>query len=137
MVLLNGAGKHFIDVSDRGLQYGDGLFETLEIFQGKPVFFEQHLQRLRMGCSRLLIPEPDCQLLRHEALSLCKDAEHAVLKIIITRGSGGRGYRQPDPIQPTRLLSLHPYPQLPEHFYSQGVVARFCQHPLSINPLLE
>lgn len=136
MFLVNGAGKHCIDVTDRGLQYGDGLFETLEVVQGKPLLFDHHLQRLQAGCSKLLIPQPDLALLTAEALALCSDAEHAVLKIIITRGCGGRGYRQPDPVMPTRLLGLHPYPQYPASFYSEGIVARFCQHPLSINPLL-
>ena len=136
MFLVNGTGKHYIDVTDRGLQYGDGLFETLEVVQGNPLLFDLHLQRLQAGCSKLLIPQPDLALLTAEALALCSDAEHAVLKIIITRGCGGRGYRQPDPVMPTRLLGLHPYPQYPASFYSEGIVARFCQHPLSINPLL-
>lgn len=136
MFLVNGAGKHCIDVTDRGLQYGDGLFETLEVVQGKPLLFDLHLQRLLAGCSKLLIPQPNLELLTAEALAICSDAEHAVLKIIITRGCGGRGYRQPDPVMPTRLLSLHPYPQYPDRFYHEGIVARFCQHPLSINPLL-
>jgi len=59
-----------------------------------------------------------------------------VLKIIVTRGSGGRGYRQPDVIQPTRVLSLHPYPDYPEVYTEQGVVARFCTTRLGLNPAL-
>lgn len=136
MFLLNGECRHCIDVSDRGFQYGDGLFETIEVLNGKPLFLQQHLQRLVHGCERLLIPPPDLALLETEAGQLCADVDRAVLKLIVTRGSGGRGYRQPDSIVPTRLLSLHPFPEYPDHFQSDGVVVRFCQQRLSINPSL-
>lgn len=136
MFLLNGESRHSVDVSDRGFQYGDGLFETLEVLQGKALFIDRHLQRLTEGCQRLLLPPPDWQLLQQEAQQLISDTQHGVLKIIITRGSGGRGYRQPEPIVPTRLLSLHPYPQYPSTLQSQGIVVRFCDQLLSINPSL-
>ncbi|MGY6276352.1 aminodeoxychorismate lyase [Methylomonas sp. MgM2] len=136
MFLLNGERRQCIDASDRGFQYGDGLFETIEVLNGKLLFFQQHLQRLLIGCERLLIPPPDLGLLQAEAEQLCADADHAVLKIIFTRGSGGRGYRQPDPVVPTRLLSLHPFPVYPDHFQTDGVVARFCRQRLAINPSL-
>ncbi|WP_031433439.1 aminodeoxychorismate lyase [Methylomarinum vadi] len=134
MYLLNGESKHCIDVSDRGFQYGDGLFETIEVSNGKPLFLDLHLERLAAGCERLLIPMPDRSLLRHEAIQLSASAVQAVLKLIVTRGSGGRGYRQPDCIQPTRLFSLHPYPDYPHSYQSKGVAARFCRHRLGLNP---
>jgi len=134
--LLNGEPSQFILASDRGLQYGDGLFETLEVFNGRPLFFNLHFQRLQQGCQRLQIPCPDSSLLRQESQRLIAEATRAVLKILITRGSGGRGYRQPVPIEPTRLLSLHPYPGYHESFYTQGVIARVCQQRLSMNPAL-
>lgn len=136
MILINGECKQQIEISDRGFQYGDGLFETIEVKNGKPVFFNRHLARLNTGCSRLRIPVPDLELLSDEVFSLCKDSELAVLKLIVTRGSGGRGYRQPDPIQPTRVLSLHPYPDYPLAHKEQGITARFCDTRLGLNPLL-
>lgn len=136
MFLLNGESRHWVDVSDRGFQYGDGLFETLEVLQGKALFLNRHLQRLTDGCQRLLLPPPDGQVLQQEAQQLAANTEQGVLKIIMTRGVGGRGYRQPDVIVPTRLLSLHPYPQYPTTLQSQGIVVRFCAQMLSINPSL-
>ncbi len=136
MFLLNGERRHCIEVSDRGFQYGDGLFETIEVLGGKPLFFTQHLKRLQKGCERLLIPPPDLALLAAEAAQLCAEADRAVLKIIITRGSGGRGYRQPDPVVPTRLLSLHPFPVYPDYLQADGIVARFCRQRLATNPAL-
>ncbi|MDP1665936.1 MAG: aminodeoxychorismate lyase [Methylobacter sp.] len=142
MILINGESKEHIEISDRGFQYGDGLFETIEIRDGQAVFLERHLQRLKSGCQRLYIPFPDSELLSSEAGELCRrwvsdtHSVRAVLKVIVTRGSGGRGYRQPDVIQPTRVLSLHPYPDYPEIYREQGIVARFCVTRLGLNPAL-
>ncbi len=136
MYLLNGENKHCIEFSDRGFQYGDGLFETIEVFNGTPLFFKQHLQRLFKGCEKLLIPSPDPEILIKEAFQLSHDSANAILKLIITRGSGGRGYRQPDHISPTRLFSLHSFPNHPEDYKKQGIKVRFCNNTLSTNPAL-
>jgi len=134
--LLNGESKHCIEFSDRGFQYGDGLFETIEVINGIPVFLDQHLQRLNTGCKRLLIPTPDIDLLNKEAYQLAEGSTRAVLKLIVTRGSGGRGYRQPESIQATRLFSLHPFPDYPESLCKQGINALFCRTRLGLNPML-
>jgi len=125
MIFINGESKEYIEVADRGFQYGDGLFETIEIRGGQAVVLERHLERLNSGCQRLNIPFPGAELLSREARMLCRqwDSTRAVLKIIVTRGSGGRGYRQPDVIQPTRVLS-------------QGIVVRFCTTRLGLNSTL-
>ncbi len=136
MILINGVSQAHIEISDRGFQYGDGLFETIEVRDGHAVFLGRHLDRLNSGCLRLHIPIPDTQLLSLEANELCGQHCRAVLKVIITRGSGGRGYRQPDVIEPTRVLSLHPYPDYPETYPEQGIVARFCATRLGLNPTL-
>lgn len=136
MILVNGEYRDHIEIADRGFQYGDGLFETIEIKNGQAVFLDRHLHRLQSGCSRLRIPCPDPELIRSEAALLCKNSPLAVLKLIITRGSGGRGYRQPPVLQPTRVLSLHPYPDYPEHYRQQGIAVRFCRTRLGLNPSL-
>ena len=136
MMLINGEQQSQIAVSDRGFQYGDGLFETIEVLNGQCVFFEQHCQRLNSSCKKLRLPPPDLDLLSHEAQQLSHACAHGVLKIIITRGSGGRGYKQPENIQPTRILSLHSYPDYPDSFQNKGINARFCQQRLGINPSL-
>ncbi|MGR9086122.1 MAG: aminodeoxychorismate lyase [Gammaproteobacteria bacterium] len=134
MILVNGEYRDHIAIADRGFQYGDGLFETIEVRCGKPLFLIRHLQRLELGCRRLLIPFPPADLLRLEATSICKDSERAVLKLIVTRGSGGRGYRPPEPSHPTRVLQLHPFPDYPDTVWQQGITARFCRTRLGLNP---
>ena len=136
MMLVNGECREHIEISDRGFQYGDGLFETIAVINGQPVFFDRHMDRLNAGCRRLYIPFPGTELLTLEAQNLCQHSSKAVLKLIITRGSGGRGYRQPDVIQPTRVLSLHPFPDYPDTYKEQGITARFCDTRLGLNPAL-
>jgi 4-amino-4-deoxychorismate lyase len=136
MFLLNGKIRDCLNVTDRGLQYGDGLFETFRVHHGRPLFWQRHFQRLQMGCEVLKIPLPDVHTLKNEALSLCQSVDSAVLKLIITRGSGGRGYRPPEVPEPSRLFSLHPFPDYPAQFYTDGITVRVCQSRLGINPLL-
>lgn len=136
MVLINGECKELIEFTDRGLQYGDGLFETIAVKYGKPQFLDRHLQRLTAGCLTLLIPPPDNKLLEKEVRAIIKGSDQAVVKIIITRGSGGRGYRQPDVIQPTRIVSLYPYPDYPPSLKQQGIATRFCVTRLGLNSTL-
>lgn len=136
MFLLNGESGHCIDASDRGFQYGDGLFETIEVCNGEPLFWQRHFARLTKGCQRLGLPPPDSALFSAEARQLSAGADRAVLKLIVTRGSGGRGYRQPDLIMPTRLFGLHPYPDYPDRFQENGVVVRWCEQRLAGNPTL-
>lgn len=143
MLLVNGEAKDYIPVTDRGLQYGDGLFETIEVRGGQPVFLKQHLARLQQGCLRLHIPVPSAQHIGCEIVALLEHSDHVtwqssdcVLKIIVTRGSGGRGYRPPDSVEPTRIISLHPSPDYPSSYQLHGINARFCQTRLGLNPLL-
>lgn len=135
-MLVNGKQQDTIAIMDRGFQYGDGLFETIEVRQNVPIFLQRHLQRLDKDSQRLHLPKIDLDVLRSEIHQLCQNAGNAVLKIIITRGSGGRGYRQPDEIQPTRILSLYPFPDYPQSYRTNGIVARFCDTRLGLNSTL-
>jgi len=135
-MLINGVYSHQVDQTDRGFQYGDGLFETIAILNGQASFLDLHLARLQQDCHRLKIPYPGTELLTLEVEKLTKNASNAVLKIILTRGVGGRGYRQPDNINTTRVLSLHPYPDYPDSYKNQGIHTRFCATRLGLNPSL-
>ena len=137
-VLINGRCEHWVDALDRGLQYGDGLFETLLVGDGHPFFWSEHLARLAEGCRRLAIPMPNSEILRQEAHQLCRESSSGsgVLKILLTRGVGGRGYRSPAEVHPTRVISLHPLPPDLDSRRRQGIRVRLCQTPLGINPTL-
>jgi 4-amino-4-deoxychorismate lyase len=134
MILINGIETDHLSSNDRGLQYGDGLFETIEVSAGHPVFLKQHLQRLVSGCLALNIPEPDISTLKEEIYRVCNAAKQAVLKILITRGIGGRGYSLPLTVSPTRVVSLYPFPEYPPVYAEDGINAIFCRTRLGLNP---
>lgn len=135
-VLVNGELCDQIPVSDRGLQYGDGLFETLAVIDGSPRLWDRHMARLGRGEEALGLPPTDKQLLHQEADRLCAESGQGVLKIILTRGSGGRGYRPPASPEPRRIISLHPWPDYPESWYADGMRLRLCQTRWSSNQRL-
>ncbi|MGB6354971.1 MAG: aminotransferase class IV, partial [Steroidobacteraceae bacterium] len=99
-----------IDVRDRGLQYGDGLFETMRVRGGEVRFMDYHLERLAEGCSRLKIAGPSSAALRRELGRIAALRSEGVLKLILTRGRGRRGYRPTGQERCTRIVALHPPP---------------------------
>lgn len=114
--LVNGAvvcdSSHAIALNDRGLHYGDGLFETMALTEGCVRYLEDHLKRLTSGCERLRIPTPDRQTLLAEIEQATARLRTAVVKIILTRGVGARGYR-PDPqTPPTRVVAAYAAPEI-------------------------
>lgn len=133
--LVNGvvaaAGEPAIAIADRGLNYGDGLFETMLLADGRVRFLDAHFERLAVGCGRLQIPFPGADVLRNEIASVSTPSRDGVVKIVLTRGSGGRGYR-PDPAATTtRIVSLHDAPAA-----ATAIRARWCTTRLSRNPAL-
>jgi len=138
MILLNGLPEDRISVLDRGLQYGDGLFETMVYRANTIEFLDLHLSRLMLACKRLNIEFEQIQVLKSELDSVCKflSDNNAVIKIIITRGSGGRGYLATTGIEPTRIISTHELPRYPTDNVNRGVKLRLCAHTLSENVAL-
>ncbi len=136
MILVNGIEADRVAVGDRGLQYGDGLFETFAVRDGAPEYWDRHMQRLQKGAERLGIPMPEVELLAREAARICRGRTRAVLKLMLTRGEGGRGYRPPADAAPTRILSLHPWPDYPPTYCAEGIRLRLCRTPMGRNPAL-
>jgi 4-amino-4-deoxychorismate lyase len=136
LTLIDGVDAATIPAADRGLQYGDGLFETIAVVDGIPRLWDRHLERLRAGCERLAIPMPPAAQLAEEAARLALGVDRAVLKLILTRGEGGRGYRPPDHPRPRRILRLFPWPDYPDAWRSAGVRVRYCDTRLGRQPRL-
>ena len=134
--MINGRMTDHVASTDRGLFYGDGLFETIAVLNGEPGHWQQHLQRLQAGCARLGIEPVDEPLLEEECRQLVDGVGRTMVKIIVTRGSGGRGYRPPVRPEPTRILQLHDWPDFPVACARHGVAVRMCDIRLGHNPRL-
>jgi 4-amino-4-deoxychorismate lyase len=134
--LVNGRAAQHIDSADRGLQYGDGLFETIACRDGQACWLALHLQRLQQGCARLRLAFDGFEPLRAEIGELAAGQRRCLVKVIVTRGSATRrGYAPAGDEQPTRIVSRHDWPATPvrgERGFQVGV----SEVTLGINPLL-
>lgn len=133
---IDGTPATDLPVLDRGLHYGDGLFETLAVKEGRISLLDFHLERLQEGCARLALPMPHVELLKEELHTAALDQTHAVLKLMVTRGEGGRGYRPPAEAKPRRILLRYPWPDYPELWSRDGVRIRVCDTRLAHQPRL-
>lgn len=129
--LINGEPIAHVSVSDRGFQYGDGIFETIAVYKGVPLLWELHVARLMRSAERLGFSSPSSDLLQSEASQLLSGAERAVLKIVLTRGVGGRGYATQGTGDATRVLTLSAWPDYPLKFSRDGVSVYLCDMTLS------
>jgi 4-amino-4-deoxychorismate lyase len=138
---INGRRGEFIDSRDRGLQYGDGLFETMRVQRTKIRLLDFHLQRLYSGCSRLKIAGPTESLLRAELERIAGTRREGVLKLILTRGHGAgksrSGYRPSGKERCMRIATLHPLSAAQRSTDPEAPVrVRLCRTPVSVNPAL-
>ena len=123
-----------LSVHDRGLAYGDGLFETIRVRSARPQLLERHLRRLQEGCSRLHLA-CDLDRFRAEILAFSGELGEGVAKLILTRGEGERGYLAPKG-PPRRLLIGSEAPAYPAENAEQGVLLFPCSTRLAEQPLL-
>ena len=104
--------------------------------EGVAIFLDRHLKRLQADALRLNIPFPGFEILTEEVQRIGHMHSSCVLKIMLTRGVGGRGYLAPKQSKGTRILSSHPKPDYPKSIRESGVTVRFCDIRLGLNPHL-
>ena len=117
IVFLNGQflpEEHaVVSVFDRSFLYGDGLFETMRIFNGKPFRWRQHLERLQGGAKflNMILPFPSDVLRAFaEELISTNQMPNSLLRLTLSRGIGQRGYSPKGADHPCLVMSLHPAP---------------------------
>lgn len=132
---INGQPAACIALADRGLAYGDGVFETIKVRDGRAALLERHLARLEEGSQRLAIAY-DMAVLRAELQAYMQQLGEGVCKLILTRGTGQRGYASPVPCLPQRILQASSLPQWPATHQQAGIKLFACQLRLAQQPLL-
>ena len=124
-----------LPLSDRGLAYGDGLFETIAVRGGSAKLLPRHLARLSEGAQRLSI-DLDLPALEAELSAFFAELGEGVAKLMVTRGDGLRGYAPPQPSSSRRILLGNPLPNYPASNAEQGVRLFPCATRLAEQPLL-
>jgi len=141
LVAVNGVLGDSVSSFDRGFAYGDGIFETCRLHQGEPALWPLHVQRLSLGAERLQIPLnlEALERQRRQIQSAAAQAGHlnGVLKVILTRGQGGRGSAPPVNLSPTLCWQF--FPGIKTHWADNaraGIQLRVCDRRLPENPNL-
>ncbi len=120
-------------IEGRGFAYGDGVFETMRAVGGAIPWWPAHRTRLAMGAARLRIPLPAAERMEAELHDWLSRHRDAVIKLILTRGSGGRGYTPALDAPPVWALIAS---ALPPPLPRGGLVLRWCETRLAQQPLL-
>ena len=136
MILINGVAAEDVAATDRGLAYGDGVFRTLLLINARACNWQLHYSKLAADCAALGIECPANAVLADDLARLANQSADAVIKIIITRGSGARGYAPPQPASPTRIVLSTQRPDYPGEYADAGVEVRVCDTRLSFQPRL-
>ncbi len=109
---IDGTRTASLPLPDRGLDFGDGLFETFLLAHDCIFYRERHFQRMRSGLLRLGFP--DCTIIaEHQLNTALKEAlelgiNHGALRMTVTRGAGPRGYTPPIDCEPRLIIALTP-----------------------------
>lgn len=136
--LVDGEAADRVPAADRGLAYGDGLFTTAVARRGRVEFWLDHVQRLHTGAAALGFTPPDKAALEADLTALLGSEadERRVVRITLTRGSGGRGYAPPERAAPRRIVSLAPWPEHGDRWRESGVRVTLSEVVLSQSPAL-
>ena len=125
-----------VDPGDRGFQYGDGLFETIAIREGKARLWRYHVERLERGCERLDLNPPAPAVLEtsiEAALSGSSvDTSNCVAKIIVTAGVGERGYGRSSAEGTSVWVGIFPATAQQPDSYRRGVSVMMCKTRLAV-----
>ena len=135
-MLVNGKQGNLISIQDRGLLYGDGVFRTLRVSTGRALHWPLHYKKLQHDCNALGIACPDVELLSAELNDLLVQFPDGVMKLIVTRGEGTRGYAPSMQSKNTRIWDVSPLPDYPADWAIYGIKARLCQLRISQQPRL-
>lgn len=111
MTWVDGERAQSLPLPDRGLSFGDGLFETYLLLDGCPVLAPRHRRRLNAGLRALQLPDPGEAWERAITRAAAQVPQGpAALRMTLTRGGGPRGYAPPDDPAPRLIAQLSPLP---------------------------
>ncbi|MDD8057967.1 aminodeoxychorismate lyase [Shewanella sp. ER-Te-42B-Light] len=140
MVWVNQVANSTVSPFDRGLAYGDGVFATMRTASANQtaavLFIDNHLSRLQQSCLRLGMHWQASDALVSQLLSLATQYPQHCIKLLLTRGEGGRGYQAPAQPQINEIVSVT---AIPEHYYQwqqQGIALALSPITLARQPLL-
>ena len=121
--------------ADRSAHYGDGVFTTMRVEQGEIQYLEYHQQRIANDTQKIRLPRPD-NVVWDEARRRAKTLNSGVLKLVLSSGTGGRGYQRPERLAPTARFFQSDVPAHYTKWQTDGIHLGISNLRLAIQPLL-
>jgi branched-chain amino acid aminotransferase len=141
---ISPADQARVSVLDTGFVFGDGVYETLRTYSGRPFLLDRHLARLRASAARLgfEVPRSDESLSREIDLVLSRAGNpESYIRLIVTRGTGDMSYRFERVKGPTIAIVVKPFEPLPDRYYAEGVPVIISSirrnHPRALDPAIK
>lgn len=132
---INGEQEQYLSINNRGLGYGDGVFTTAKVANGKIHLLSAHIERLTNSCNKLNIPLPNFSDIIAELTEVANRYKLAVAKIIITAGDGGRGYSRQGCSSSNVIITFHTFPGHYSTLHQKGIKLGVSTLKIGINPL--
>ena len=123
----------YISVNDRAFNYGDGLFETILVNNGEPLFLKEHLTRLNLGCKKLRIELPSQTLIKKSINKSIGNTKKCIIKIIYSRGISLHGYGYDRKVKPQLYIIKKRAPNIKRSLF---IPLRYSKYKLYDNPYL-
>ncbi|WOH37968.1 aminodeoxychorismate lyase [Thalassotalea fonticola] len=125
-----------VDIKDRSIAFGDGVFTTAKVVDGEVEHLSGHIQRLKQGCRKLNITEPDFQQVSSEMIKAAKTHLLATVKVVVSAGESSRGYARDANQQPTVMVTSAAFPKHYLGWQSNGLTLGLSSIKLGRNPIL-
>ncbi len=104
-----------ISVEDRGFQFGDGVYEVIRVYRGKPFRLGKHLARLEQSVKGIEMPLPEPLVKIEEVCrTVIRGLEEAQIYLQVTRGSAPRVHAFPRDVRPTFVAYARPVTRPPD-----------------------
>lgn len=119
-----------ISIEDRGFQFGDGVYEVIRTYRGRPFELEAHLNRLDRSARELSLSQPYSRAQWREWIQEGIDAAgfaEAKVYIQVTRGVAPRDHAFPVEVPPTVVMTIRELLPLPAQTRVTGVAAKTCE----------
>ena len=130
--LVDGEITDRISTADRGLTFGDGVFENIAVFNGSPRFWQSHMDRLEAGCERLGLESPRQQVLLRDLQTVSQGLGNCMVRILLTRRAPGATYRHGGTRDVRRVVYSYAWPDTSGNLETLGISTRICDLRLAI-----
>jgi 4-amino-4-deoxychorismate lyase len=135
-MIVNGHQQQHIEIADRAFQYGDGCFTTMAFRNSRIELFDAHISRLKLACKILYIEFNKWSDIECCIVDSLQSSNDCVVKVMITRGIGGRGYSPEGAANPSFVITHHTIPVHYTLWQTDGIKLTISPITLACQPLL-